>query len=322
MKSHHTTTRRRGAYFALLAVFILALATPNLFGEGRPRVAILTFQNGSRVREEVKMQDPTVTRSIVPLVGKDVEGNTTFGLSTLTVDRFGELARAELETALVEWDDMDFVDRSQLATLQRELDLNASRGGEREERELLAKKHGVDFFVFGQILGLDQETHAFEGFGVPRRLDKSKALLQIRVVQMAPEKVVFATKAEGTAERITTPFRVSTSSDPYGDAVRKAIEGLVSRKGFRDSFTQRIEVADRSTAETKGELVVVNFKGTPSGAMVEIDGSLVGTTPFKRKLKLLSNHEVRVTKPGFEAWTGKVTVEDGMVVDVELEEKK
>jgi len=316
-----TAGLRRG-FLSVLAVFLLACMPGEAHAEARPRVAILTFQNASGVRNDVRLQDPNITRSVLPLIGKDVEGRTTFGISTLTVDRYGELARAELENALVEWNDVDIIDRSQLATLQRELDLNDSRGGEREERELLAKRHGVDFFVFGQILSLDQETRQYEGFGVPRRLDLSKALLQIRVVQMAPEKVVFATKAEGNSGSVTTAFRVSTKSDSFGDAIREAMQELVNRRGFRDSFTRRVVEADGTVSELRGNEVVVAFQGKPTGAMVEIDESLVGTTPFKRKLKLQSKHEVRITKPGFLPWQGKITVEDGLTVDVELEEKK
>ena len=301
-----------------LRLLALLLAGTSAFAADRPKVAVLPFQNFSNVKQEVLAEDAAVRPSRLPLLGRDLQNNTTFGIWKTKVDRYGELARSQVELALVALGEVDVVDRAQLGVLQRELDLNSDRGGDREVRENLAKRYGVDFFVFGQVLDIWDRSSSFAGYGVTRRSEQTQTLISLRVVQMAPEKVIYVTNQQGSFEIVTTPFRTATHSDPAGEAIRDAVRQLAQSSEFQKAFVARVEAANSLTLLGPNQ-VLVPIKSRPRGAMVEIDGHHIGVTPLKRRLYLNATHSLRLTKPGYRPWEGHLKVEEDSVVNVELE---
>lgn len=304
------------------ACVLIAWAATAALGSDRPKVAILPFKNIGGPPKMAKARDLTIDPTGIPMLGKDQQGNTIFGTSSVQVDVYGETARSQLERVLVMWDDVDVIERQERMVLQRELDLNDSRQGNREERELFAKQHGVDFYVFGQIVSIDDEVLQYEGYGVPRKVERTTATIFVRVVHMAPERVVFSTEISGKAERITTPFRTSAGGDQHAKAIRRAVLNMVEAPEFRQSLTTRVNDAANSLSETRVSVVTVDFETTPSGSMVDLDGLHIGSTPISKILPLRSEHSVRVTKPGFKPWEGRIKVEEGSAVKIELEEEK
>lgn len=256
------------------------------------------------------------------MIGKDAAGSTLFGFSSVRVDVYSETARSQLEQALVGWNDVDVIERQQRAVFERELALNEERQGDRAERELLAKQHGVDFYIFGQIVSIEDEVLNYEGYGVPRKIERTTATIFVRVVQMAPERVVFSTETIGKSERITTPFRSSSGGNAAGTAVRRAILNMVESVEFRRSLVERVNEAAVGLPGTKLDELAVSFDATPSDAMVELDGFHIGSTPISRSLAPKSEHVVRISKPGFLPWEGRIKVDSALVVKVELEVKK
>lgn len=64
--------------------------------------------------------------------------------------------------------------------------------------------------------------------------------------------------------------------------------------------------------------VQVTFDSVPSGGSVEVGDFYVGTGRMSRPLQHLQRFRIRITKPGFQPWTGTIIAEDGLVVAPEL----
>ena len=60
----------------------------------------------------------------------------------------------------------------------------------------------------------------------------------------------------------------------------------------------------------------IEFTSSPSSAKVYLDSAYVGITPYTRQNVSIGSHEIRITKTGYENWSGSVTVRNGITASV------
>ncbi|MCI0535530.1 MAG: PEGA domain-containing protein [Verrucomicrobiales bacterium] len=300
----------------LLSWIVLASAAPSP-PVSKPKVAVLRFENSSRHRDLVTMDDPSLQRSRLPMLGTDSTGTARLDLGQ-TIDRTSDAPRALLERALSSWPEIELIERQHVDLLQRELDLNRARRGQRMQEEQILKRHGVDCLVLGQVLDVSSESFRFDGYGTAQQTDSTVAQIYVRVVRIAPERIVFAQEATGSIDLLATPFARPTHSDTPAAALREAVRELVSDPEFRRAFVENVQ-EQASPLPPASAGVEVRFQTEPTGATIEVAGRHVGSTPLTRSLAPGMDYTVRFAKPGFRPWSGRITPEPGLLLSIELE---
>lgn len=78
------------------------------------------------------------------------------------------------------------------------------------------------------------------------------------------------------------------------------------------------EKASHTQDMSNGEKTVLKISSIPVGSDIGLDGSFVGQTPSSL-LALPGDHNIRITKPGYQPWERKIRLSGGEVtVDAEL----
>ncbi len=216
-------------------------------------------------------------------------------------NRFGLLVRSELEDTLVSWREVSVIERARMDVIQRELEINRNRGGDRKSAENILRQYGVTHLVLAQIINLTKASTHFVGYNISNDQTTYTARLRLRVVSVSDEKVVFSARLEGQFVMTQTPFSRETHSDPETEAVLRATRRFAEDRAFRDCFLQRTEQTLVGASTARGG-VTVEFDSQPAGAVVELGGFYAGTTPFRLALKEGAEFRVRMTKPGWLPW--------------------
>jgi PEGA domain-containing protein len=119
---------------------------------------------------------------------------------------------------------------------------------------------------------------------------------------------------------------VSHSTRSLGGSVDDACKAIM--KDWAEGGTARSAAAaadpkpDPAPAAAPATPAKVDVSSTPDGADIEVDGSFVGNTPSAIELAP-GDHEVRVSKSGYQAWERKIKVTGGDVhLKAELEPAK
>ncbi|MBZ5625893.1 MAG: PEGA domain-containing protein [Acidobacteriia bacterium] len=91
-----------------------------------------------------------------------------------------------------------------------------------------------------------------------------------------------------------------------GRIPKDAVQGLQPQSGTEPPS----EIAATAAQKSDSTLISVSVESSPSDALVEVDGYPAGRTPANVKLAK-GEYILKVSKPGFQAWSQRITVEPG-----------
>ena len=284
----------------------------------KPKVAVLKFENFTTVRQFVTVENPALFPQSFGLLSRNSQGDLQWKPSGRRQESYSETTRALIEMAIGEWDEIEVIERQHLDGLERELELNDSRGGNRTHVERFQKEHGADYLVFGKILGVWEEEKRFNGYGLAHLTHLTKAHLYVAVVAMADERLAASFQTTGVCTISARQFGSDTHSDPSGEALRDAVRQLTAEPKFRSRLLSRLQINDLPPLPS-GKLVSIDFNPNVRRAEVYLDDTFLGVTPFTRELVTGRRYKVRLQKPGYAPWEAWITAELDLAVSPELQ---
>lgn len=289
----------------LLALVRVAIAEEKspLVTDAKPRIAVLPF-------DDCTLPAPTLTIT-------SAFSQRSAPAMKWAANQYGRLARGIIESHLTKWDEITTTDRQALDLLQREIELIKRRGADMTRITDAKKKAGVTHFLLGELLQLNQNAWTFKEYGLDHSNVVTTAYLRVRVVDVAEENVVFSADAVGRFEMARTQFSEDLHDDPGSEAVINAVNTMLKDPGFRPGLLRALgqRKAEQSTEVRSVEVV---FDSVPNGASIEVGDLYVGSGRVVRRLNEHERFRVRISKPGFEPWTGTIVPEAGLVVAPEL----
>lgn len=216
--------------------------------------------------------------------------------------------------ALINSKRFDVYERTKLATLQREQNLQTSGTTDADSAVALGKVAGVRYILTGQVLDSGQETRDFVGYGVQTRTTFYRLKAAIKVIDTQTGKVLFS-KKDGAEQRLDAGRSMNASDSTLDTKLAETVaEKLVKALVDDDAFGAPPEPTPVAT------LVPVAITSVPDKADVEVDGVFYGNAGTEIKMPT-GLHIVTVTLPGYEPWTKKVMIRDGLTLNAALVKK-
>ncbi|MCH8956981.1 PEGA domain-containing protein [candidate division KSB1 bacterium] len=254
---------------------------------------------------------------------------------------FGRTVSSMLATALRNQTNFIVLERNELHQVLTEQVLQES-GLTKEQTQELAKIYNVEVILTGDISLINNTLH------IDARLVEIKSseivvalygtchdLNQIRTVVED-----LANQLEGTYLR-QWMGKLSITSEPAGAEiylenkfigftegkkpllVKNLLEGAYHLKLIRGGYEDwqgEIAVQSKMERTVKFSLIAkpgsMNIYSEPAGARVFLDNNPVGETPISLKTVTEGEHEIRLVKEDYEAWTEKVVVRSFRPTDV------
>jgi len=217
-----------------------------------------------------------------------------------------------LADALVNSKRFDVYEREKLNTIMREQSFQASGFSDPQTAVALGKVAGVHYILTGQIIDYGRETRNFSGYGVNTRTTFYRLKAGIKVVDVKTGKVLFS-RNDNAEEKVDE----GQSMQSYDTTMDTKLAEEVSAKLVKalledDSF--------KAPDNAAGALIPVKITSEPGNADVEVDGVFYGNAGSDIKLPS-GLHLVKVSLTGYEDWSKKVMVKDGLAFNVALTKK-
>lgn len=232
------------------------------------------------------------------------------------IDRYTEAPRSLFEDALANIEGVTIVERKRLDTMLAEAEFGQFSGLVDPEKALkLGKMFGANQIIIGTIIDISEESKQFRGYGIQTDNVTVTAELSVRILDIETAKLTFSKTVKGTKSYSKSNFGGTKSSDRHFAALKVAVAEMAGDNKFKAAL-----LGKKST--TAGGLVEIEFSPKPENCDIEIDGKYVGGSPLKRKLASGAEHKVRISKAGYEEWSGVITAETGLKITRELERKK
>lgn len=218
-----------------------------------------------------------------------------------------------LSDDLVNSGQFDVYERTKLKTIMREQNLQASGFTDPKTAVALGKLAGVHYILTGEIIDYGREIHNFTGYGVTTRSSIYRLTAAIKVIDVQSGRILFSQRADAQET-------VNGSQDISGAAstVATTLEEKVS-----DQLIAALENdnAFKAPASAANALVPVKVTSEPPAADVEVDGIFYGNAGGELKIPA-GLHLVEISLPGYEKWSHKVLVQDGMSINAALMKRK
>ena len=239
----------------------------------------------------------------------------SIAVADFTCDRRTGLTRGlpDLITdGLVNSGRFDVYEREKLSTLMREQGLQASGVVDPETAAALGKLAGVHYILTGHIIDYGRETRNFSGYGVQTRTTIYRLKAGIKVMEVKTGKLLFS-KNDGAEETVSETQGLS-SSDTTMDTklAEKVSEKLIKSLLENDSF--------KAPGESTPAMLPIKVTSIPDHADVEVDGVFYGNAGGEINLPA-GVHAVTVSLPGYEKWSKKVLVHEGISLNAALVKK-
>ena len=233
-----------------------------------------------------------------------------------TVDRYTEAPRSLFEDMLGNIEGVTIVERQRVDALLAESEFGRLSGLVDTEKALkLGKMLGANVIIMGTIVDIRDEKRDFKGYGIQTK--NTEVICQIRVRMLDIEKgtVRFTKIVKGSKTYTESSFGGTSSSDRNFAAIEVTLQQLESDSQFRKAL---LGGKAGATAENSDGLVEVEFAPKPENSDIEIDGKYVGGSPLKRRMPAAKEVKVRISKGGYESWTGVIVPEAGLRITREL----
>jgi curli biogenesis system outer membrane secretion channel CsgG len=214
-----------------------------------------------------------------------------------------------ISDALVNSGRFDVYERDKLKTIMREQSLQASGFTDPQTAVALGKVAGVHYILTGEIIDYGHESHTFNGYGVSTRSTTYRLTAAVKVIDVQTGRVLFShrddaqeTVNEGQGMNVTDTTMDTKLAEEVSD---KLITALENNNSFK--------APDASASA----LVSVKITSEPDHADVEVDGVFYGNAGGEVKLPS-GLHLVKISLPGYEDWSKKVLVQDGLSINAAL----
>jgi curli biogenesis system outer membrane secretion channel CsgG len=208
----------------------------------------------------------------------------------------------------------DVYEREKLNTIMREQGFQASGFADPQTAVSLGKLAGVQYMLTGKILDYGREVRDFTGYGVHTRTSFYRLKAGIKVMDVKTGKLLFS-RNDGAEEQVAessgmNSFDTTMASKLAEEVSAKLLKALLDDDQFKP----------KDQAATSAALVPVKVTSIPEHADVELDGVFYGNAGSEIKMPA-GLHVVNVSLPGYEVWSKKVLVRDGLSMDVTLTKK-
>jgi curli biogenesis system outer membrane secretion channel CsgG len=211
--------------------------------------------------------------------------------------------------AMVNSKRFDVYERGKLDTIMKEQGFQASGFADPQTAVALGKVAGVHYILTGQILDYGREIRDFSGYGVRTRTSFYRLKAGIKMLDVKTGKVLFS--RNDSAEEQVTEGNNTLVSDTTMDTrlAQEVSDKLMKALLDDDTFKDK--------QETAVALLPVKITSEPDHADVEVDGVFYGNAGSDIKLPS-GLHLITVSLPGYEKWSKKVLVRDGLSINATL----
>ena len=206
----------------------------------------------------------------------------------------------------------DVYEREKLNTVMREQGLQASGVVDPQSAVALGKVAGVHYILTGEIIDYGRESRNFSGYGVRTRSTIYRLKAAIKVIDVQTGKVLFSrrdeaedTVNEGQGLGVTDTTMDTKLAEEVAD---KLVKALVDDDSFK------------APGQSVAALIPIKITSVPDHADVEVDGVFYGNAGGEVKLPS-GLHNVTVSLPGYEKWSKKVLVQEGLSFNAALVRK-
>jgi hypothetical protein len=217
-----------------------------------------------------------------------------------------------LSDALVNSKRFDVYEREKLNTIMREQSFQASGFADPQTAVAMGKIAGVRYILTGQIIDYGRETRDFTGYGVHTRTTFYRLKAGIKILEVKTGKVLFSRNdsAEEKVDEGQSTWNSDTTMDTKlaEEVAAKLVKALLDDDSFK------------TPADSAGALIPVKITSVPENADVEVDGVFYGNAGGEIKIPA-GLHLVTVSLTGYENWSKKVLVKEGLTFNVALTKK-
>ena len=217
-----------------------------------------------------------------------------------------------LAEGLVNSKRFDVYEREKLSTNMREQGFQASGFVDPQTAVGLGKVAGVQYVLTGKIIDYGREIRDFTGYGVSTRTVFYRLKAGIKVIDVRTGKLLFS-RNEGAEESESASQGMhvvdTTMETKLAEQVSpKLIKALLDEDTFKGQ------------KESVAALVPVKISSEPDRADVEVDGVFYGNAGGDVKLPS-GLHMVTISLPGYEKWSKKVLVQEGLSINATLSKR-
>lgn len=252
---------------------------------------------------------------LLTLATLDAAELPSIAVADFTCDRRTDLTRGLpdlLAERLVNSKRFDVYERDKLNTVMREQGLQASGLADPQTTVELGKVAGVHYILTGKLIDYGQEAKNFSGYGVHTRTTIYRLKATIKVVDVKTGKLLLSKTdgaeekvSEGSGMHVTDTTMDSKLADQVADKLIKAVLEDDSFKAADSPATAQIPV---------------KITSSPEKADVEVDGVFYGNAGGDIKIPA-GLHMITVGMTGYETWSKKVLVKEGLAFNVTLAKK-
>ncbi len=217
-----------------------------------------------------------------------------------------------LSDGLVNSGRFDVYEREKLSAVMREQGLQASGFTDPQTAVALGKVAGVHYILTGQIIDYGRETRNFNGYGVNTRSTTYRLTVAVKVIDVQTGRVLFSHR-DDAEEKVNESQGMSVTDTTMDTKLAEEVsDKLIKALENNDSF--------KAPETSANALVAVKITSVPDHADVEVDGVFYGNAGGEVKLPS-GLHLVKISLPGYEEWSKKVLVQEGLSINAALTKK-
>ena len=239
----------------------------------------------------------------------------SIAVADFTSDTHTGLARGLpdlLAEGLVNSKRFDVYEREKLTTIMREQGFQASGFVDPQTAVGLGKVAGVQYVLTGKIIDYGREIRDFSGYGVRTRTSFYRLKAGIRVLDVKTGKVLFS-RNEGAEESEPESQGMHVADTTMDAKLAEQVSAKLIKALLEDD-------ALKAPAESAASLLPVKISSVPDRADVEVDGVFYGNAGADIKIPS-GMHLVTISLPGYEKWSKKVLVREGLSINATLTKK-
>lgn len=214
---------------------------------------------------------------------------------------------------LVNSGDFDVLERGKLTSLARELNFQAGALVDPGKAVQIGSMSGAELLITGNIIENTRSSKTATSYGIKSTVTRHYLKARIEVIDLTTGSKLFSNVADDTAVVKTTGLNaVGRGEGTLGPNVAsQLVDAILTNK--------RIKRMVENAGGGEVEPVMITINSNPEGADVEIDGVYLGNAGGEFEVNP-GVHEILVSLPGFETWSKKVKVRDGLSFTATLSE--
>lgn len=205
----------------------------------------------------------------------------------------------------------DVLEREKLVSVVQELNFQAGALVDPSKAVQIGGMSGARLLVTGNIVESNASRNTSSAYGVNSTIDRFYLKARLEVIDLESGSKIFSNIADSFAElKKVGPNTVGRGEDSLGpDVATQLVAAMIDNPRIRDLAG---DVAPDEPA-------TITISSEPEGADVEIDGVYFGNAGGTFEVTP-GVHEIVVSRPGFDSWSKKVKVTDGLSFTATLAE--